>query len=147
MILCMSNLNVIGTQFTKQHPLPSKFNLFQMLLTQDVDVNPDMNVSKLDDIVAIIEQLENHQTTKLSNLRKYVNDTKHVYRDAKKAHHDAYIAYLRANDVLVNDGLQQIFDEAVIKEDDAYDTAVLSNNTLWNTKNAFVDSDLDFEIK
>merc|ERR1712087_195724 len=146
MMLCMSNLNVIGMQFTKQHALPSKLNLFQMLLAEDVDVNPDMNVSKLDDIVAIIDHLVDHQTTKLSNLRKYVNDTKHVYRAAERAYDDAYTAFLRADDVLVNTDLKTIFDEAVIAETNANETAVLSNNSLWNTKHALDESDLSFEI-
>merc|ERR1712083_876651 len=146
MMLCMSNLNVIGLQFTKHHALASKLNLFQMLMAQDVDVNPDMNVSKLDDIINIIDHLVDHQTTKLSNLRKYVNDTKHVYRDAKKAHDDAYTAFLRSNDILVNTELKTKFDDAVIAENNANETAVLSNMTLWNTKHALNESDVEFEI-
>merc|ERR1719192_2030001 len=146
MMLCMSNLNVIGMQFAKQHALASKLNLFQMLMAQDVDVNPDMNVSKLDDIVDIIDHLVDHQTTKLSNLRKNVNDTKHVYKNAKKAHYDALTTYLRANDVLVNTDLQTKFDDAVVAENNANETAIESNLTVWNTKDAFIKSDLAFEI-
>jgi len=146
MMLCMSNLNVIGLQFTNHHALASKLNLFQMLMAQDVDVNPDMNVSKLDDIVDIIDHLVDHQTTKLSNLRKNVNDTKHVYKNAKKAHYDAFTTYLRANDVLVNTDLQTKFDDAVVAENNANETAIESNLTLWNTKDALIKSDLGFEI-
>jgi len=146
MMLCMSNLNVNGLQFTKDHALASKLNLFQMLSSQDLDVNPDMNVSKLDDIVHIIDHLVDHQTTKLSNLRKNVNDTKHVYKNAKNAHYDAYTAYLRSNDVLVNTDLQQKFDNAVVAENNANHSAVLANLTLSNTKDALNESDLGFEI-
>merc|ERR1712083_457970 len=146
MMLCMSNLNVIGLQFTKHHALASKLNLFQMLMAQDVDVNPDMNVSKLDDIVNIIDHLVDHQKTKMGNLRKYVNDTKHVYKNAKEAHYDALTAYLRANDVLVNTDLKMKFDDAVIAENNANETASLSNLTLRNTKDALNKSDLQFEI-
>jgi len=146
MILCMSNLNVIGLKFTKQSTLlnPSKFNLLELLSGQDLSKLDD---PKLDKIVEILDHLIGKKTETIKTLKNLTNITKHVLKRKQRIHYDANTAFLRAEDILNRNEVQIAYDDAVKDQNAANETAKEAKLCMDNIITAFNESDLDFEIK
>jgi len=144
MLLCMSNLNVMGVQISKHHMAPLKLNLLQTLFS--LDLNPDINASKVDTIIQIIHSLIHHQSTQLATLRSNVNRTRLLFLAADLNYTDMRNDYLRRKDELRLTEAHQQYLLAQHDEKVANETAKIANISWHDYQKAFDESDLDLEI-
>lgn len=145
MMFCMLNFNVMGVKLSKHHvPSSYKLNLFHMLLSEDL--NPDINVTKIDKIIELLRALILHQSTNLANLRANVNSTRLAYLAADLNYTNMRNDYLLRKDELDSTEIYQEYLLAVHDEDVANETADIANISWHDYQKAFDESDLDLEI-
>jgi len=135
----------MGVKLTKHHvPSSYKLNLFHMLLSQDL--NPDINVSKIDTIISLLHKLIHHQSTNLANLRANVNKTRIAYLAADLNYTDMRSDYLKRKDELDNTEAYQQYLLAKHDQEVANETAKIANISWHDYMKSFDESDLDLEI-
>jgi len=138
LILCVSNLNVIGLKFTNQKTL-STADLFGLLRRDDLSKLPD---DKLDQITEIVDELIRHANGTLKDLKENIESTRKV----KKRKQDEYGA-AKEKRLKVELDLSTQVGDLKIKENIANASLVAATSSYLDAVNRYKNEDVEAAIK